>query len=273
MGRALYSQTYGIKAPAVHVEPEATPCPEKWSIYNRFDPDSDEFFADAEYEAFMDQEHDGVGVHVAVASDSASDDTSDDSDSVGGRDSPPVRMTAIWDRMLDDEAVAAATYQAVPEDQLLLDIPGYTRADDFVPIRVFDDHPRAVSVSVSVSTSPPLHPPSALRNSTTATDLALARAPSPSDSLSEPASPRTPPPVHAHLQLLTPSPAPTVTPRIYMWGAGGPTRTHAPASPGSPSVRHTHSAGPLTNPSARQSLARLPTRRVSRTSDARPMLV
>ena len=47
------SVLYDIYKPAVRIEPEPTVdlC-EKYSFCNRFDPDSDDFFRDAEYEAF-----------------------------------------------------------------------------------------------------------------------------------------------------------------------------------------------------------------------------
>ncbi|KAJ3906199.1 hypothetical protein F5879DRAFT_672207 [Lentinula edodes] len=48
MGRALYSQSY---APAIR-EPSSSQY-EKWSISNPFDPDSEEFFEGAQYEAFL----------------------------------------------------------------------------------------------------------------------------------------------------------------------------------------------------------------------------
>ncbi|KIK56324.1 hypothetical protein GYMLUDRAFT_816507 [Collybiopsis luxurians FD-317 M1] len=48
MGRALYSMTY---APVIR-EPSPSPY-EKWSISNPFDPDSEEFFEGAQYEAFL----------------------------------------------------------------------------------------------------------------------------------------------------------------------------------------------------------------------------
>ncbi|KAJ7446805.1 hypothetical protein FB451DRAFT_1291524 [Mycena latifolia] len=274
MGRALYSETYGVNAPKIRVEREVVPCPSKWSIYNRFDPDSDEFFEGAEYEAFMDQVPPDVDVEPlpATATDSGSGSSESD-DSESGRDSPspPVRMSAIWDRLVDESA--AAEYQPVPDEQLLLDIPGYARADDArdgerVPIRVTDEHGLQRPVTVSV------HPPSSLRNSTTATDLARANASAPIDipvtratssepeldsaSMSMSTTPSTPPTVYTHLQMMTPSPPPTVTPRIYVW-------THAPGSTASPTRhRDTHPAagpGPLTNPGARQSLARLTPRR------------
>ncbi|EGO22463.1 hypothetical protein SERLADRAFT_395723, partial [Serpula lacrymans var. lacrymans S7.9] len=52
MGRPLFSKLYQV-TPAVR-EPEP-PCPhEKWSYLNNFDPDADEFFENAEYEAFVE---------------------------------------------------------------------------------------------------------------------------------------------------------------------------------------------------------------------------
>lgn len=101
MGRALYSQTYR-STPAVRTEPEPvvdTIC-QRWSAWNKFDPDSDEFFVDAEYEAFVDppvqptalQEpvHDDPPALQAITFDSvsvsdiSSDSSSDGTSSEGG---------------------------------------------------------------------------------------------------------------------------------------------------------------------------------------------
>ncbi|KAH9832610.1 uncharacterized protein C8Q71DRAFT_777294 [Rhodofomes roseus] len=57
MGRPLFSQYH--QTPAVRVEPEQPqPACEKWTYWNAFDPDSDEFFErdDAVYEAFVPQD-------------------------------------------------------------------------------------------------------------------------------------------------------------------------------------------------------------------------
>ncbi|KAF7356471.1 putative proline-rich protein [Mycena venus] len=261
MGRALFSEKYGSKAPAIRVQPESvTPDPARWSISNPFDPDSDEFFQGAEYEAFMD-----MGETAATAAATAPfEDTSQ-----------PVRMTAIWDRLVD-ESGGGATYTPVVDEVSGEISYARTDTDDGVTIRATADSDRPRPVVVLGAS--PIHPPSSLRNSTTATDLERANATpsprrvsvppisipvepsSPSPASPTSASPTTPPAVYStHMQLMTPSPAPTVTPRIYVWGS----RTHPSASPGSPSVRHTysHSAGPLTNPGARQSLARITPRR------------
>ena len=53
MGRPLFSRH---QTPAVRVEPEQPqPACEKWTYWNAFDPDSEEFFKrdDAVYEAFV----------------------------------------------------------------------------------------------------------------------------------------------------------------------------------------------------------------------------
>ncbi|KAJ3565076.1 hypothetical protein NP233_g7872 [Leucocoprinus birnbaumii] len=58
MGRALFSQKY-ISEPAVREEQDTAAAPldvpcERWSAWNQFDPDSDEFFKDAQVEHFVD---------------------------------------------------------------------------------------------------------------------------------------------------------------------------------------------------------------------------
>ncbi|KAJ7281375.1 hypothetical protein C8J57DRAFT_1297417 [Mycena rebaudengoi] len=263
MGRALFSETHGSKALAIRVEPEPVVCPyDKWSIVNRFDPDSDEFFLNAEYEAFLDKEDEGREPSLLADSVNSSSSSSGDSDS--GRDSPldatfegSVRMTAMWDRLVDGSATAAHSAQ---DDQLLADIPGYARttrpatADAVIESAAINTRRRSVTISS-------IHPPSSLRNSTTATDLALAthsprRAQVPPITIpNEPSTPSSQVAYTTQFQMMTPSPAPTVTPtRIYSWG-----RHQMPSSPISPSVRRT--ASPLTNPSARQSLAHIPARR------------
>ena len=50
MGRPLFSQAYATCEPVVRVESEQTPQYEHWTYFNPFDPDSEEFFANAEVE-------------------------------------------------------------------------------------------------------------------------------------------------------------------------------------------------------------------------------
>ncbi|KAJ6619895.1 hypothetical protein B0H10DRAFT_2216451 [Mycena sp. CBHHK59/15] len=246
MGRALFSATYGSQAPAIRVEPEPIVCPyDKWSVYNQFDPDSDDFFKDAQLEAFIDKQE---------------DEEETDMEPSFGRDSPvdppstiPIRLTALWDHLLDETA-AAVSLPPSPEPVH----PSRHGRDACVR---GDQHARGASTIGDDLITSPIHPPSALRNSTTATDLALGapapwrtevlRIAAPTDSsapIPVPASPSTPPPHPHQFELLTPSPAPPVTPHIYTWGSG---RLHAPAIPTSP----------LPNSGARQSLVRIPARR------------
>ncbi|KAJ7187914.1 hypothetical protein C8R46DRAFT_1205144 [Mycena filopes] len=258
MGRALFSERYGSKARAAVVRVDPEPVYSNWSVHNAFDPDSDEFFSNAVYEAFVEPGEMDRGEHPVETSSAGSD-----------TEGSPV-INTIWDRLVENVAPEAA----VQDESMLADIPGYARTTyphravevdaDTVMIHADEDSARPRAVTVSISTSPPIHPPSALRNSTTATDLERASipaaphepsTPSPTSASASPASPRTPPALyahaHAHVQLMTPSPPPTVSPRIYMWGA--PTRV--PASPGSPSVRHTHTHA--ANPLARITSARM----------------
>ena len=89
MGRALFSKS--CSTPAVRTEPEAIvdPTCQKWSISNKFDPDSDEFFVDAEYEAFIDpgrlHHHvDSTDALTIVSDGTASSASSDSTDSDAG---------------------------------------------------------------------------------------------------------------------------------------------------------------------------------------------
>jgi hypothetical protein len=77
MGRPLFSQIY-TSAPAVRVEPEPSVSPyEKWTYWNPFDPDSEEFFEnDPVYEAFIEapsslEEEQREVVHIPEGSDSS----------------------------------------------------------------------------------------------------------------------------------------------------------------------------------------------------------
>ncbi|KAF9446904.1 hypothetical protein P691DRAFT_783132 [Macrolepiota fuliginosa MF-IS2] len=99
MGRALFSQNY-TSAPVVREEPDPAaivldiPC-ERWSTWNHFDPDSEEFFKDAQLEHFVDGPIDspievdnGDEPHVVIlesvsdSSSSSSSTSSNDNDDV-----------------------------------------------------------------------------------------------------------------------------------------------------------------------------------------------
>jgi len=89
MGRSLFSQTY-VAEPLVRSEPEPkVDICERYSLWNRFDPDSDDFFQNAQYEAFIDPVDARDAVALALrASESSSDTSSDATISEQGSPSP-----------------------------------------------------------------------------------------------------------------------------------------------------------------------------------------
>lgn len=112
MGRPLFSQAYSSPAAvAVRVEPEPTPKPaeqpvcERWTYGNPFDPDSDEFFVNEVYEAFVDPIADAQGDRgpSPVVEESSSSSSSDD-ESIDGRGTPIGDAPAV-PRLAGDEGV------------------------------------------------------------------------------------------------------------------------------------------------------------------------
>ncbi|KAI0954506.1 hypothetical protein AcW1_006381 [Taiwanofungus camphoratus] len=114
MGRPLFSHSH--QAPAVRVEPEhAQPTYEKWTYWNAFDPDSDEFFEndDAVYEAFIDaahlQLHEGEDRRTMVVEDNMS--SSEGSSS--GRGSPMDESEGLSVEEIDMELRRQASWMRV----------------------------------------------------------------------------------------------------------------------------------------------------------------
>ncbi|TFK39771.1 hypothetical protein BDQ12DRAFT_510472 [Crucibulum laeve] len=288
MGRALFSHSYA-SSPAVRTEPEPTVdhC-EKWSSWNRFDPDSDEFFQDAETEQFLDpaavqyrQEQDdqaraAIITDIRPAEGSESGESSD-----SGSESPlPMEddMLAMvspveWQRRFLEAGASEIQWQRrqlLPARAQTID---QTSAEQNRLAR-----PRAASTTVpflppasmrSAVDLPPLVPrsPTVSRRTVNITPINIPIEPSsPSPISSESPSPRTPPPQTYRTRtpshsMMTPSPAPTVTPRVYGWQRHG-----IPAIPTSPTgARMTTNAAtttsdrdtPLPNPRARMSFARI----------------
>ncbi|PBK99682.1 hypothetical protein ARMGADRAFT_1008199 [Armillaria gallica] len=223
----------------------------------RLDKNSDDFFEDAQYEAFItyeqeqEQEQSDVGNTPALSRESSMEDTSSPM-AVGSDDPAAMLADAIdsgeWDQSLSGAAIDAdADVESEHQWRRVGDLPIWTLANT----RFVSDPP--------TSSLPPFLPPSSLRNSTTASDLdddepatpprrsvtiapiTIPNEPSSSSPVT-PDGPLTPPNVTFSLSSLTPSPAPSVTPRVYRWTA-------------SPSQHET--SGPLTNPSARMSHARI----------------
>lgn len=252
MGRPLFSSTYD--APAVRVEPEQTqPAYEKWSYWNPFDPDSEEFFADAEDERVRPLEQEdvrGASALVEDVSSGSSDGTS------SGRETPLFADSNLSVEELNlQERRRRALEQA--------DLDGFTDGETRTPLPDDGQTYRAVHSRVGYTTfSPPRAATSYVRTPYRAEQL--SRSPSPtrvphtevaiepmsvsrpaptrSAPIAIPARPSTPPNQIAN-SYGTPSPAPSVTPRLYTWRAPA----LPVASPGSP----------LPNRGARMSVAHI----------------
>lgn len=323
MGRPLFSKSYA-SSPPVRVESQAAVdriC-HKWGALNKFDPDSDEFFANAEYEAFIDPDAASQTAPVEAVTQADADTISDGSSEpteLGGTDGIPSPMATGSD---DPAALIADAYPELSDDQWaqrLLRASGYTtstwlEAMNAVTTPLLSDiegrdvspvAPRAgaedlntTTVSYrpnrprSASAAPPgLVPLSALLTQSSSSEMheehvttpmpftpialpSLEAAPTSGDPEAPvqtedltPSSAQTVLAVEVNntpvtpqrrnvrdptQTIFTPSPPPTVTPRIYSW------QSHPiPAIPASPTAFRGNRDGPLTNPRARRSFARL----------------
>jgi len=281
MGRTLFSMV-----PAVRIEPEPTVdlC-EKWGVRNRFDPDSDDFFQDAEYEAFVDpiqyrREQEEL---AAVAQTDVATESSDSSESNSERGSP----MAVGS---DDPAILIATYADHPWTSSTagsgwpsptVDHSTGTAGITYNPRRmqsVFGARPHELDdadhlgnpvfippasfrepspdIELEVNRNPPSSSPT-VRRTVNITPIAIpADSDPPTRSLSlhdRPITPSTPPPLVRYQTspvLLTPSPAPSATPRFYSWQH----RPIATLPPISPTLSRGKRDGAFTNPHARISL-------------------
>lgn len=273
MGRPIFSHTYAAASPAVRTEPEpkVDTC-EKWSVWNRFDPDSDEFFENAEYEAFIDPAQlaaHSVEIPVLAEAEGQSD-TSDSSDGGASDEGSPMAVGSDDPAVLIADAYAEA-YTAPS-----------TSWEDFTQWRTRGGPPLFAPHSpVANQSTPPFIPPSISRESSPGLEVVPLPADEPprsptlrravnitpivisriqTEATDRSPSPETPdapstPPTHAtplpQSSLVTPSPPPSLTPRIYSW------RRQPSASPTSPSRIRGNWDGPLTNPHARMSFARI----------------
>lgn len=198
MGRAFFSSIRSTPLVSTQAVIPINIVYEKWSLANNFDPDSDEFWDDAQLEKFID-------VNQPTVAEPLEDPESSSSSSSEGSpvaEEPPTTVYPIWERVQSEPWTYVSTEW--PSD-------------------------------------------SARLTSSITTDRAVFRTHESDGNLPElvlSSSPTTPRYVHP-----VPSPAPTVTPRIYHWTSR--------RSPSSPSRGSSDGAGPLTNPTARRSLARI----------------
>jgi hypothetical protein len=291
MGRSLFSQSYST--PAVRIEPEPTVdlC-EKYSLWNRFDPDSDDFFQDAEYEAFIDpvqyqrEQEELVAVTRADATeDSDSSESSNSSDRGSpmavGSDDPTILIANYanhpwsspaagggWQSATTDHSAVTAgiTYNPRRMQSVFGARPHETEDADHLgnPVFIPPDSFREPSEPDDLPSSPP-HSPPTLRRTTDITPITVptnpqvvfmppTRTPSPGPLT----TPSTPPLGYQSLpSLLTPSPAPSITPRFYSWQHHRPIPTLPTVPPSPTTLSHGNRDGPFTNPHARVSLMRI----------------
>jgi hypothetical protein len=298
MGRALFSQNYS-SAPAVREEPDPSnsalhvPC-ENWSVSNQFDPDSEDFFRDAQLEHFIDGpiEPDSVteAPHVVVLEDvrdgssSPSSASSDDSTDVfsDDNDSP---MAVGTD---DPASLLAGAYTSLDWQQRFLEAGSDTHYQDRPPriphrgprrignFRQYttaapDSHLRPPTVSVFVPPAPYRTEPSA---SATASPATQTRAHD--TSTRSPVSRRTVSitPINIPSEPSLPSPVSPTTPTNATANITYPNATNSLVTP-SPAPNTTPRVytwnrfpgmansptrdSPLTNPRARLSLNRIDT--------------
>ncbi|KAJ3487543.1 hypothetical protein NLJ89_g11702 [Agrocybe chaxingu] len=148
MGRALFSQQVkAASAPAVRTEPEpkVDVC-ERWGAWNRFDPDSEDFFQDAEYEAFIDPAQIQrqlpqdlstmiAGGDIDISDSSDSSDSSSDSEQGSpmavGPDDPAILMTGSWSVESEDASPADAEWRA---EESTVGAPSRVTEDVGIPV-------------------------------------------------------------------------------------------------------------------------------------------
>ncbi|KAF5316227.1 hypothetical protein D9619_006258 [Psilocybe cf. subviscida] len=257
MGRAVYSSAYTTSVPAVAVRTEPEPnvdiAVERWSSWNHFDPDSDEFFQDAEFEAFISpdelraQQSEATPLitdRIAEMSDSSDSsdqesDTADGSENQSGGSSPTEWNSQDARSARETETLASNRRTTIME------------VSDGV---VYTIHaPSATETLISNAVDAVL--PTAGSEVETVSAHLIGRSPSP-----EFAMPSTPPPQQTFPifrrqvtpnRLFTPSPPTSVPPRFYSWPA--------PATPASPSFLPVTRDGPLPNARARMSYTRIDT--------------
>lgn len=242
MGRALFSQKF-TPEPAIRTEPDPGLVPHplysKWSVWNDFDPDSDEFFKDAEYEAFIEPT-----VNVVPADDDMPpllDDAESSSSSSDGSDTDRTSLMAVGS---DDPATLIATaYPSLPRRWSNLDDSTSTSTGSITPaepVSPVAEAPPVHDVPDDTSSRAPSAPLPVFSNHHLRgfSDLTLD-----AEIIESAGSP----PLSSSF-MSTPSPATSVSPLLYNWRRFIGNSPSAPRGP----------VGPLSNTAARMSLSRIP---------------
>ena len=296
MGRSLFSLTYTAPEPSVRTapEPKVDLC-ERWSSWSHFDPDSEDFFQDAEYEAFVDPaqlERERAEIAAMAAAEGSTSDSSDSSDASDsdrgspmavGSDDPAdliagATRRAQWAAIVDarmevdaewrpttDRATSPMVYTTSPV--YVSDMPALIPVDQsgnlpFIPPAVFRA-PTPTRVIDDETDSPSASPRSAtLRRTFNITPINVSRVQveplTRSPSPETPGSPVTPPPhtPAAYRQHAQMTPSPPPSVTPRFYSW----QNHPlPAIPTSPTRVRGVREGPLTNPRARMSFTRIDT--------------
>jgi len=276
MGRPLFSQSYRSK-PAVRTEPDSGYLSyNRWNHWDAFDPDSEEFFAnDPVYEAFIDpsinpisgeEEEQTLVVEESISSGSSEGSVSDRGSPMAVGSDDPVRMLAEaypsvdWEQRFVQTPPISADARPATRWQPTRYAPRFNANAYQQGAFARGSRPRSATVTVIPQRAPPAasqrgfatSPTDNLPRTSDITPIFAPRAPAANlarspETAQQPFIPVTPPSQRAPLGQTTPSPPPTVTPRILSWSS------RPPMSPGSPP----QSNSPLTNPSARMSLAHI----------------
>lgn len=254
MGRAVFSHTY-TAVPAVRTEPEPqVDICERWSAWNHFDPDSEDFFQNAEYEAFIDPVP-SLEAATLVGTEVVSD-TSDSSDGSVSDNGSPMAVGSDDMSVLINNLRAAEAEWATRRVSAPVASPEVSPTPAFFPPAYLRAPTPTLEANSTTSSSPPRSP--TVRRTVNIAPISIPNervvevdlSPSPES----PMPPSTPPPQprEQHDMMFSMSPPPSVTPRFYSW------QRHAiPTLPSSPSLARGNRDGPLTNPRARMSFARI----------------
>jgi len=222
MGRPLFSQSYYSPAAVVRVEPDDTPAAEqpvceRWTYWKPFDPDSEEFFVNEVYEAFVDPV----------------DDVQRD------RGPSPVMEESSSSSSSEDESMSG---RGTPIGDVIADRAGVEDGRDNIGIRLREGQFEAVVIRrVNEESEERLRRELNQTGPRTIVPIPITvnrahRAHPPTPTTPHPRS--TPPSVSTPLFPMTPSPGLDATPRLYGWRElTSPTR------------------GPLINPTARRSFS------------------
>ncbi|KXN84247.1 hypothetical protein AN958_12820 [Leucoagaricus sp. SymC.cos] len=298
MGRALFSQKY-TSTPVIREEQDPStaaldvPC-ERWSAWNQFDPDSEEFFRDAQSEHFIDESVSDSSSSPSTASPTSStenDDTLSDSNEspmAVGADDPATLLAGAYtpidwqQRFLeagsDSRRQGRPTRNGHRGPRRIGSVRQYSSTGDAsymtshraAPVSVFVPPApyRASSTSAAQAQEAPQQASAAPRSPVSRRTVNITPINIPNEpSLPSPVSPSTPTTLAPSViypavanTLTTPSPAPNTTPRIYSW-------SRFPGVSTSPSRE-----SPLTNPRARLSLSRIDTMSMHQYSAPVPVL-